>query len=697
MEGRTIVIGLLLLTVGLAGCIGDDGDEDPEDVTAQGIDQDDVEVPEGAQLQEIDDGYRLLWQEPELPINTTLTLPEATVMVNTTIDVDEDTRGFLNVSKADTSRVRCLAPEAASLQAPALGEISCTGLTTLDDLPTEWRFEIGANATTADAVTVDLLNLPLDGLLSDLDTSQLSQAVHELKETESFQVQAQDGAQLHVEVTRPDVDGPVPTVLVSGLAGQAADQAQLDQPLEIDSLTQELAQRGYAVAYAHVRGTGQSGGCLDMWGPKEQADQGRLVEWISEQDWADGQLATYGIGYSGTTAIEAAIQAPDQVDAVIAFGAVTDAYRDWHFGGVPNGEGLADPVTGQLLGGLGYAQAAEPASKLMSSSQDSCDAAQYSDALDPRAVYNAFYEARNLTTQAEEITAPMLYAQGLVDRATKPSMALGMVNQVQGPVLGVVGPWANQLPTRADTQTLIVGFLDQNLKRQDVGLATETTISVTQDLPVERVTEAWPPSTSRVTELYPGFDDGTLSQAPTNGSTTILLDPVGASMTAGQGDNQTLVTLRGSVDTDLLVAGQPALDLAASLQGLDNAFVAAYLYDLAPDGTRELVSFGMANLAHHNGHDSYTPVTPGQLVEMGAPMQPVETVIKANHTLELEIRSTTSTDWTLVQPGKPGALTLEAGAQGTALLLPTLPTDQLQELPNTVQPPAVEDATTVQP
>ncbi len=700
MKGRTVIIGLLLLTVGLAGCIGDDGpaDEGSEEVSEQSIDQEDVEVPEGAKLQEVEDGYRLLWEKPELPINTTLKIPEGTVAVNATIDVPDDARGYVNITNANTSHVRCLTPEADSLQQPKLGKVSCTGLTTLDDLPAEWQIEVSANTTEVELVTVDLLTVPLDGLLSELDPSQLSKAVHEIKATESFQVAAEDGTQLHVEVTRPDVETPVPTVLVTGLAAQAQAQGpQLTTPLNVDSLAKDLAMRGYAVAYAHVRGTGQSGGCLDMWGPKEQADQLRLVEWLSEQNWTNDKLATYGVGYSATTAIEAAIQAPDQVDAVLTFGAVTDAYRDWHFGGVPNGEGVADPVTSQLTGALGYAPSPDAVSRITGNSQDSCDAAQYTDAADPRAVYNAFYEARNLTTKAQEITAPMLYGQGLNDRLTKPAMALDMVNQVKSPVIGLVGPWANQLPTRADTQTLIVGFLDQHLKDREVGLTTETTISVTQDLPVQRLTEAWPPSTATVTKLYPGFDAGQLQDAPAEGSTTIVMDPIAASASAGQGDNRTLVTLRGSVDQDVLISGPPALDLAAVLQGLDNAFVAAYLYDVAPDGSRELISFGMANLAHRNGHAEYAPVTPGEALSMAAPMQPVETVIEANHTIELQIRSAASTDWTLVQPGKPGALTLQAGAQGTVLLLPTLPTDQLEDLPATVQPKAVENATDVAP
>lgn len=692
MRSMILLSAVLLLAAPLTGCLG--SDEDPgseaETAAASEIDREDVQAPEGASVEEIDQGYRLLFEDASLPLERDVHIPAGTTMVNVTVDVPGDARASVNVTNTDTGQARCASAQASGFSSSSVrGGVSCAGLTALDEIPSEWTLRVEANASTAKTVEFDLLNVPMDGLAGQLPLEKLSKPVHDLAPRENVTIPSHDGTQLFSTITRPDVDGPVPVILVTHIAGNASAEqnvSALKQPIEPDTFARDMAKRGYAVVQSHVRGTGQSGGCLDVFGPLEQQDQAELISWITEQDWSSEAIGTYGVGYSGSTALEAAITASDQVKATVAFSAVTDAYRDWHFGGVPNGEGKIDPVVGQATGALGYAGAADPTSRLMNSSGSGCSADSFTGSADPRAVYDAFYEARNLTTQANEIQSSVLYGQGLFDRVTKPSMAQDLLGEVQGQSLSMVGPWGHGFPARPDARVMVVAWMDQHLKGEELGLEQLPSSSVTNPSSLAHQPALWPPSPPTPTTLYPDFGSDALKNTSTEGSASVLLTPVDASAKAEQSSNETLIRLETSLDQTVALSGRPQVQLATSLVGLDNAFVSAQLYEKTDEG-KELVSFGMANLAHNTGHSEYTPVEPGQLVEMLLPMQPTERVIEANHTLVLEIRSATVSDWSLVQPGKPGQLTLEAGADGTMLSLPTLPMDELSPASTTASLP----------
>lgn len=58
---------------------------------------------------------------------------------------------------------------------------------------------------------------------------------------------------------------------------------------------------GYAVVQLAVRGTGTSGGCMDLMGPAEQHDLDQAITWLGEQEWSNGNIAMVGASYDGST------------------------------------------------------------------------------------------------------------------------------------------------------------------------------------------------------------------------------------------------------------------------------------------------------------------------------------------------------------------------------------------------------------
>lgn len=88
----------------------------------------------------------------------------------------------------------------------------------------------------------------------------------------------------------------------------------------------DLVRRGYVAAFFDVRGTGGSEGCLDWGSPDEQRDQAVLVDWLADQPWSNGRIGMGGNSYPGTTAWQAAIQAPAGLKTIVTAGVITD----WH-------------------------------------------------------------------------------------------------------------------------------------------------------------------------------------------------------------------------------------------------------------------------------------------------------------------------------------------------------------------------------
>jgi X-Pro dipeptidyl-peptidase len=111
-----------------------------------------------------------------------------------------------------------------------------------------------------------------------------------------------------------------------GTDPELRDGDDISEAVPIDRLISE----GYAVAVFNVRGTGNSGGCFEWFGPREQADQAILVEWLGQQEWSNGRVAMMGLSYHGTTPWEAAILNPPSLKTILVAGMVGDAYTFSH-------------------------------------------------------------------------------------------------------------------------------------------------------------------------------------------------------------------------------------------------------------------------------------------------------------------------------------------------------------------------------
>ena len=91
---------------------------------------------------------------------------------------------------------------------------------------------------------------------------------------------------------------------------------------------------GYAVVWADVVGTGNSGGCYDYGGRRESESGHDIVEWLGTQKWSTGKVAMMGGSYNGTTANATAIMRPKHLTTIIPQAAISRWYGYAYEGGI---------------------------------------------------------------------------------------------------------------------------------------------------------------------------------------------------------------------------------------------------------------------------------------------------------------------------------------------------------------------------
>jgi putative CocE/NonD family hydrolase len=170
---------------------------------------------------------------------------------------------------------------------------------------------------------------------------------------EAHLVEMADGVGLYVEVVRPSVSGRWPIILVlSPYHGTFDDRSGTDllpgptQGGEPIGLAGYFAPRGYAVAFADLRGMGRSEGCLDLLGPDDASDSYALVEWLASREWSNGRVGMTGHSFPAMAAIMTAAQRPPHLVTIVPSAGMPDMYGHEYQQGVPYSDSFAGPTAG---------------------------------------------------------------------------------------------------------------------------------------------------------------------------------------------------------------------------------------------------------------------------------------------------------------------------------------------------------------
>jgi predicted acyl esterase len=510
-----------------------------------------------------------------------------------------------------------------------------------------------------------------------------------------------DGCRLFARIVLPvdAVDRPVPAVLEFlpyRLSDGTAHRDATHHPY--------WAGHGYAGVRVDIRGSGNSGGLLeDEYLPQEQSDACEVIAWLAEQAWCSGSVGMYGKSWGGFNALQVASHRPPALKAVVSAYFTDDRYADdvHYMGGCVLGhEALS---WGSYMLGLG----ALPPDPLYVGDRwrelwlsrlrqlpvflETWLAHQRRDEL---------WRQGSICEDFGALDCGVLLVGGWADGYTNGvDRALAGLDAAGVPCRGLVGPWSHSWPEVSDPGPRI-GFLqecvrwwDHWLKGADNGAMDDPKLRAwIQDPIVPAVRqlrrpgrwvaeERWPSPRVTAAAWFPTEDGGLDTERPAGGRRRHVGDPLcgsesGAWCPYGRPtdfppdqrgeDGRSLTFTSTPLGDPIEILGRPQLTVQLSCDR-PLALVAARLCDVSPEGRSLLVSRGLLNLTHREGHDRVVELTPGESTSVTFPLDFAGHRFPPGHRIRLAL---SPTYWPFAWPS-PETVTLEVRlGEGTFVALP---------------------------
>ncbi len=462
-----------------------------------------------------------------------------------------------------------------------------------------------------------------------------------------------------------------------------------------------FAAAGYAALRVDMRGSGDSDGLMaDMYGPEELEDAHRVIDWIARQPWCDGRVGMFGTSWGGTAALQAAVDAPAALKAVIALCATHDRYEDdiHHKGGLL----LTDSVEWGAT--LPAVLAAPPAAATVGEDwfetweQRLLGAAFPLEAWVREEERSAYWQWGSVARQAGRLSCPVLAIGGWSDRYSNSVMSLVELNPEK--VWGIVGPWGHHYPDLGHPGPAIhfqreaLGWWDHWLGSEEPATPNWPRLRLWLsdfDPPrevIDRRRGRWielarPASAATESEdFYLG--EGALARrlAPRSSEARIPYDlRVGAAggdsgyfgrygglpTDQASDDARSLVFETGPLEEPFSLVGS-AVALLEILSDRPLAQVALRLCDVAPDGAVARVSLALRNLALDDSLETGRPLQPDRRRVLRIPFPTRAYRFAAGHRIRLAL---SSSYWPLAWPA-PEPTRLALGLGGCRLTLPRL-------------------------
>lgn len=535
-----------------------------------------------------------------------------------------------------------------------------------------------------------------------------SNALSDIEEFPDIGIIMPDGCRLSARIWRPvdSAETPVPAIL------EFLPYRKRDGTAARDALTHPwFAKRGYACIRVDMRGNGDSEGLMeDEYTQQEQDDAVATIQWLAEQPWCTGKVGMMGISWGGFNALQVAALQPEPLKAIITLCSTADRYADdIHYkGGCLLNENLGWGATMWSYS----SRAPDPALR-----PDWRDAWLHRLETEPflpsiwlrHQTRDAYWQHGSVCEDFGAIQAATLAIGGWGD-AYKNTVPL-LVENVDAPVKGIVGPWVHKYPHFAVPEPRI-GFLqealrwwDHWLKDLDTGVKNDPDYRAYlmdgvrprrwyNERPGLWVTED-KGATSHLTKLSLILSDKGLGQDGPLDRT--VRSPQTCGMEGGEycaiwlgpdmpGDQRADDALSACFDCDPLtdnldIVGAPHVRLRVSAD-CPQAQIAVRLNHIHPDGASTRITYGVLNLSHRDSHAHPTPLIPGKAYDITLDLDHIAYRVPKGHRLRIAI---SSAYWPMIWPSPESAqLHLTAGA----LTIPNRPSGKTDEY--TFPPPDSE-------
>ena len=496
-----------------------------------------------------------------------------------------------------------------------------------------------------------------------------------------------DGTRLSARVWMPEdaTQNPVPAIL------EHLPYRKRDGTIQRDQFSHPwMAGHGYCIIRTDARGNGDSDGLMaDEYTPQELQDALDVIAWAADQPWCNGNLGMQGISWGGFNALQVAALKPPALKAIITICSTVDRYADdIHY----KGGALLVENFGWAANMLSYSsRPPDPAlvgEHWLEMWKHRLDHQPYLWSIWHKHQHrDAYWEHGSVCEDYSAIEAAVLSIGGWHDGYRNTISHL--VENLDAPVKGIVGPWNHKYPHYAGPKPAI-GFLQEAKRWWDHWLKNEPT-GVEED-PAYRAylmdsiapkrwfdhrpgrwiaEEIWPSQNINIQTLHLGHEG--LSSTPSKIDKTIN-SPAHCGMTSGEyfpfafsdelpdeqsSDDQMSLCFDTTTQEAVDIVGAPKVHLTLS-SDKPCAQMAVRLCDLRPDGTSALITYGVLNLTHHKSHATPELLVPGKRYEITLALDQIAYRLPKGHRLRLAI---STAYWPLIWPSPEAAtLTLHKGA-----------------------------------
>ena len=454
-----------------------------------------------------------------------------------------------------------------------------------------------------------------------------------------------------------------------------------------------FAGHGYASVRVDLRGSGDSDGVLlDEYLPQEQDDALEVLEWLATQPWSTGDTGMFGISWGGFNSLQVAARRPPSLRAIITVCSTDDRYADdvHYMGGCVLGCYILSWASAMLVFNARPPDPAVVGEGWREMWLERLEGSPpFVDAWLSHQRRDAYWRQGSVCEDFSAIECAVYAVGGWPDGYR--NAILRLLEGLTCPRRGLIGPWGHQYPEDGAPGPAI-GFLqeavrwwDHWLKGVDTGVMDEPMLRAWMqesaeprphygERPGRWVGEAsWPATTTETRPVDLDFEGASIAGSEAAGIDAGAWCGFGAPADApadqrGE-DGLSLCFTSDPLAERLEILGFPEVTLTLSADR-PRALVCVRLCDVAEDGASLLVTRGLLNLTHRDGHEEPTPLEPGRSYTVHVRLDATAHAFPPGHRLRVAV-SPTYWPWAWPSP-EPVTLTVQAGR----LELPVRPHDR---------------------
>ena len=512
-------------------------------------------------------------------------------------------------------------------------------------------------------------------------------ALREIEDLPDVGITMPDGTRLSARVWRPvDADeNPVPAIL------EYLPYRKRDGTCARDALTHPyFVRRGYACIRVDIRGNGDSQGHMeDEYSPQELADGVEVINWLAQQDWCTGAVGIMGISWGGFNGLQIGALAPEPLKAIITLCSTADRYADdIHYkGGCLLNENLGWGATM-----WSYSSRAPDPALVGDAWRDMWFERLENEPFLPSIWLrhqrrDAYWQHGSVCEDFSAIKAATLAVGGWGD-AYKNTVPF-LVEHLEAPVKGIVGPWVHKYPHFAVPEPRI-GFLHEALRWWDHWLkGIDTGVQDDPDYrayvmdgvrpktwyanrPGHWIAEETGATSHLPVETFHLTNNGLMEKpGPLN---AVVATPHHCGAASGEycaiwlgpelpGDQRGDDALSVCITSEVLekpqdIVGAPRINLTLR-SDRPQAQIAVRLNHIHPDGASTRITYGVLNLSHRDSHADPVPLICGAEHDIALDLDHIAYRVPAGHRISVAI---SSAYWPLIWPSPESvALTLSSG------------------------------------